>query len=119
MLCGTHLGSSCSMLTSMSSPSKPLIITASPFDVSVHGVFMVVVLSCDELPRPHHKHQRHTLQKICRALTVFFRRNQVGEIIEEQRRAEEEQASRELPRTIGLPCMQSYVRSAMLATRTT
>src|SRR5215470_17132126 len=69
------LTSSCSTVTSISSPSNPLMTTSSAFDGSIHGVFMVLVLSCDELLRWHHEHHRPTPQKICRPLPVFLRRH--------------------------------------------
>src|SRR5262245_42514981 len=45
-LSGMIFVSSSSTLTSISSPSKPLMTTSLSFVGSIHGVFMVTVLSC-------------------------------------------------------------------------
>jgi len=56
VLSGTILVSSCSTLTSISSPSNPLMTTSSASDCSIHGVFMVVILSSVEAHYRHHEH---------------------------------------------------------------
>jgi len=76
-LSGTILTSSSSTLTSMSSPSNPLMTTSSASDGSIHGVFMVLVLSCDEPLRSHHEHHCPTPQQIYRDFLVILRRRGV------------------------------------------
>src|SRR5262245_16036811 len=68
------LTSSCSTLTSISSPSNPLMTTSSASDGSIHGVFMVLVLSCDEPSCSHHEHHCRTRQQIYTDLPVILRR---------------------------------------------
>ena len=71
VLSGMILVSSCSTLTSISSPSNPLIATSSAFDCSIHGVFMILVLSSGE-PQCGHDEDRRPGPRKFAELSPFF-----------------------------------------------